>query len=117
MSEQDFQNRTKEIDEFLADPDVAAAVKEHRRAFEQADREYAMGLAELRHAFGLTQVELARKLGTAQANISKTEKRQDLLLSTLRSYLSAMGADEVKIVVRRGDREIEVAFDALTPES
>jgi hypothetical protein len=26
-----------------------------------------------------------------------------------------MGADDVKIIVRRGNREIEVAFDALTP--
>jgi transcriptional regulator len=70
---------------------------------------------ELRRAFGMTQVELAEKLGTVQANISKTEKRNDLLLSTLANYLSAMGADDVKIVVRRGDREIEVTFEALAP--
>ncbi|MGH9005620.1 MAG: transcriptional regulator, partial [Acidimicrobiia bacterium] len=56
----------------------------------------------------------AQRLGTVQANVSKTEKRQDLLLSTLAHYFAAMGADDVKIVVRRGDREIEVAFDALT---
>jgi len=117
MSEQGFKNRTKEIDELLADPDLAAAVKQHRVAFEQADREYAMGLAELRHAFNLTQVELAQRLGTVQANVSKTEQRHDMLLSTLANYFSAMGADDVKIVVRRGDREIEVAFDALSPKA
>jgi len=115
MSERGFKNRTKEIDELLADPELANAIKRHQAAFEQADREYAEGLAELRRAFGMTQVELAEKLGTVQANVSKTEKRHDLLLSTLANYLSAMGADDVKIVVRRGDREIEVAFDALAP--
>ena len=115
MSDRGFKNRTKEVDEFLADPELATAVKTHRAAFEQADREYAAGLAELRRAFGMTQVALAEKLGTVQANVSKTENRHDLLLSTLASYLSAMGADDVKIVVRRGDREIEVAFDALAP--
>lgn len=115
MNERTFKNRTKEIDELLNDPEFAAAIKEHRKAFEQADREYAMGLADVRHAFGLTQAELAEKLSTVQANISKTENRQDLLLSTLANYFAAMGADDVKIIVRRGDREIEVAFDALTP--
>lgn len=115
MSERGFKNRTKDIDELLADPDLAAAVARHREAFTQADREYAMGLAELRHAFGMTQVELAEKLGTVQANVSKTEQRRDLLLSTLANYFSAMGADDVKIVVRRGNREIEVAFEALSP--
>ena len=39
-----------------------------------------------------------------------------MLLSTLANYFSAMGADDVKIVVRRGEREIEVAFDALSPK-
>jgi len=64
----------------------------------------------------LTQVELAQRLGTVQANVSKTEQRHDMLLSTLANYFSAMGADDVKIVVRRGEREIEVAFDALSPK-
>ena len=115
MSDRGFKNRTKEIDELLADPELATAIKKHRSSFEEADREYTAGLAELRRAFGMTQVELAEKLGTVQANVSKTENRHDLLLSTLASYLSAMGADDVKIVVRWGDREIEVAFDAVAP--
>jgi DNA-binding XRE family transcriptional regulator len=115
MSDRGFKNRTQEIDAILADPELASAIEKHRSAFEQADREYADGLAELRRAFGMTQMELAKKLGTVQANVSKTENRNDLLLSTLANYLAAMGADDVKIVVRRGGREIEVAFDALAP--
>lgn len=39
---------------------------------------------------------LAEKLSTVQANISKTESRQDLLLSTLANYFATMGADDVK---------------------
>lgn len=42
MSERTFKNRTKEIDQLLNDPEFAAAIKEHRKAFEQADREYAI---------------------------------------------------------------------------
>lgn len=45
MSKRTFKNRTEEIDQLLNDPEFAAAIKEHRKAFEQADREYATGLA------------------------------------------------------------------------
>ncbi len=50
-----------------------------------------MTLSELRKAHKLTQQRLAERLGIRQDQISKLEQRSDLLLSTLRSYIEAMG--------------------------
>lgn len=50
-----------------------------------------MTLLELRHARKLTQVKLAKTLGVTQDSVSRLEKRSDLLLSTLRKTIEAMG--------------------------
>ncbi len=50
-----------------------------------------MTLQELRKAHRLTQESLASALNIGQDQISRLEKRSDLLLSTLRSYIEAMG--------------------------
>jgi hypothetical protein len=50
-----------------------------------------MTLGELRKAHKLTQQRLAESLGVGQDQICKLEQRSDLLLSTLRSYIEAMG--------------------------
>lgn len=52
-----------------------------------------MTLRELRKARKLTQVRLARKLGVTQDSVSRLEKRSDLLLSTLRKTIEAMGGN------------------------
>ena len=48
-------------------------------------------LSELRRARALTQKSLARKLGIGQESVSKLESRSDLMLSTLRNYVEALG--------------------------
>jgi len=48
-------------------------------------------LCDLRHALALTQVKMAEELGIGQDGISRLEKRSDLLISTLRGYVEAMG--------------------------
>jgi len=50
-----------------------------------------LSLQELRKAMRLTQVELADRLGVRQDTISRLEQRADMLLSTLQSYVEAMG--------------------------
>ena len=50
-----------------------------------------MTLRELRRARKLTQVRVARTLGVTQDSVSRLEKRSDLLLSTLRKTVEAMG--------------------------
>ena len=50
-----------------------------------------MTLRELRNALKLTQVHMANKLGVTQDGVSRLEKRNDLLVSTLRKTVRAMG--------------------------
>lgn len=49
-------------------------------------------LAELRRRAGLTQQQVAARLGIAQPDVSKLEARTDVRLSTLRSYVEGVGA-------------------------
>ena len=48
-------------------------------------------LSQLREARGVTQAELARAWETSQANVSRVEHEEDFYLSTLRSYVAALG--------------------------
>jgi transcriptional regulator with XRE-family HTH domain len=50
-----------------------------------------MSLQELRHAAKKTQKTVARTLNMGQDGVSRLEKRSDLLLSTLRNYVEAVG--------------------------
>jgi transcriptional regulator with XRE-family HTH domain len=59
-------------------------------------------LAAVRRAAGLTQTELAANLGVGQAQVSKIERQDDMLISTLASYLAALGV-EAEIVLEMDD--------------
>ncbi len=50
-----------------------------------------MTLRDLRRAHQLTQERIAESLGIGQDGVSRLEKRSDLLISTLRGYIEAMG--------------------------
>ena len=50
-----------------------------------------MSLAETRKLRGRSQAVVARALGIAQPNVSQIEKRPDTLVSTLASYVEALG--------------------------
>jgi transcriptional regulator with XRE-family HTH domain len=68
-------------------------------------------LAAIRRATGLTQIELARTLGVGQAQISKIERQNDMLISTLASYLAALGVD-VQILVEVGEQTVRYNLTA-----
>ena len=72
-----------------------------------------LDLAAIRRATGLTQVELAAILGVGQAQISKIERQGDMLISTLASYLTALGVD-AQIVVEVGERTVTYDLTART---
>ena len=63
-----------------------------------------MTLRELRQARKLTQVRMAKVLGITQDSVSRLEKRSDLLLSTLRKAVEAMGGT-LSLVAEFPDRE------------
>jgi DNA-binding XRE family transcriptional regulator len=57
----------------------------------EAGKRPSLGIAELRELFGITQTELAKRVGVEQAAISRVEGRDNLELNTLRSLVEAMG--------------------------
>jgi len=63
-----------------------------------------MTLQELRRARKLTQVRMAKTLGIGQDGVSKLEKRADLMISTLRKTVEAMGGS-LSLVAEFPDRE------------
>jgi hypothetical protein len=95
-------------------PELARAVAARRARLRQADREYAIGLATVRNAAQLTQAELATVLGVGQAAVAKMERRPDLLLSTLRSYINGAGG-HARLVVdfADGGRRVELDLDTI----
>ena len=62
-----------------------------------------MTLRELRKARKLTQVRMAKQLGITQDSVSRLEKRSDMLLSTLRKTVEAMGGS-LSLVAEFPDR-------------
>ena len=63
-----------------------------------------MSLRDLRQALTLTQERIAESLGIGQDGVSRLEKRSDLLLSTLRTYIEAMGG-QLSLIAEFPDRE------------
>ena len=74
-----------------------------------------LDLAAIRHAAGLTQTQLAANLGVGQAHVSKIERQADMLISTLASYLAALGVD-AKIVVEIGGQTVTYDLTARRGE-
>jgi predicted XRE-type DNA-binding protein len=68
-----------------------------------------MPLQHIRNARQMTQTRLAELLEMDQGNISKLEQRTDMYLSTLRSYVEAMGGElEIRAVFPDGDVKIDL---------
>lgn len=87
--------------EVRRDPARSARVDEYKRAIEDT-----LGLADLRDGRGQTQVRVAERLGTSQANVSRIERQRDLYVSTLSGYVEALG----------GHLEVKAVFDDHTVE-
>src|SRR5262249_54622250 len=58
---------------------------------ERASPPVAALLSRIREDRDVTQSQLARKLGVAQATISGIERRKDIQLSTLQRFIEALG--------------------------
>lgn len=73
-------------------------------------------LRELRAITGVTQAELAKRLGVQQASVSKLERRSDITLASLRRFVAALGA-QLEINVRTKNGEIVSLLDAAEPKA
>lgn len=81
-------------DKLRSTPEGRAAVEREGRI----TRDVLM-LAKLREARGVSQAELARAWEVAQTDVSPMEHGEDVYLSTLRRYVSALGGQlEIKAV-------------------
>jgi len=79
-----------------------------KKANEKAKKMLAeMPLQELRQARQMSQERLAEILDTKQANVSRIERRTDMYISTLRSYIEAMGG-ELDIIAKFPEGEVHV---------
>jgi len=60
----------------------------------------------------MTQVQLADVLSTTQGQISRVERQNDMLLSTLIAYLTALGVD-ASLVVSVGGKTISQSLTGV----
>lgn len=89
------------LDESIASLPAAERRRVEARAAELIAEE--MSLRDLRKAMKKTQTALARRLKVRQHGVSKIEQRTDMLLSTLRGYVHALGG-ELHLVAEFKDR-------------
>jgi transcriptional regulator with XRE-family HTH domain len=91
-------NFDRYLDDQLRDPDFAARFKDAGEAWD-----VAMQIAALRKEAGLSQRELAKRVGTSQQQISRLESPGygGHSLSMLRRVAQVMGAS-VRVQIERG---------------
>jgi len=64
----------------------------------------AVALRELRALLGLTQVDVAQRLGIGQAAVSRLEHRDDITLGSLQRYVEALGAGlDIRVLMPAGE--------------
>lgn len=71
--------------------EVMASLSREERERVEARTAELITLHEMRLAVQKTQTQVAQALGVGQDSISRMENRSDMLLSTLRRYVEAMG--------------------------
>jgi hypothetical protein len=66
-----------------------------------------MNLRALRELTGKTQTEMAELAEMTQGELSKTERREDHLLSTIRRYVTALGG-ELEVLAVFDDKKVRL---------
>lgn len=79
----------RNLNDFIATlpPEEQAAIDVRYQELKQE----VEGLRELRQIAGKAQADIASALNIKQPSVSKIEKQTDMYLSTLRSYVEAVG--------------------------
>lgn len=104
---------------------LASLPKPERATVEARAKELiaAYSLKQVRQAVAKTQKDVAAATGVGQENVSRLEQRDDMLISTLSSYITALGGSlrlvadmpsaPVEIVLKPG-RKLQVRSPAPT---
>lgn len=70
--------------------------KESQKYVQEKSKDFRLSyptLQDIRYELGLTQNDIADTLNISQKNVSSFEGRDDMKLSTLKSYLHALGGE------------------------
>lgn len=81
---------TVSLEEMLAEESVESKARIRLLAEEMRAE---LNLRELRRLRKLTQTRLSKKLKIGQEGVSRIERRQDMNVSTLRSYVEGIGGE------------------------
>jgi DNA-binding transcriptional regulator YiaG len=98
-SDEDWERNKNSFARHTAAASQSPLFEQTRR--EIADRQATLG--ELRRAFQLSQVTLAETLDMSQSELSRLERRADLLLSTLARFVAATGG-HLRLIADYPDR-------------
>jgi len=99
----------KSLKDFLAqNPVDRDRVEKHKQRMLAEVRAYR--LRELREQAGLTQAELAERIGVGQRQVSKIEHGdlENAKIGTIRNYLEAVGG-ELSLEYLMGDQRMQIA--------
>lgn len=100
------------LEEFIKDFTPQERAELAARTAELIEEE--LTLRDLRQAQHLTQERMAELMGVEQESISRLERRADLLLSTLGSYVAAMGG-KLRLVAEFPNRQpVAIALADIT---
>jgi DNA-directed RNA polymerase specialized sigma subunit len=97
VDEEDWEQSIPTVSEALPPPTGHEAL--------ERTNERKQTLKVLRSVRRFSQQALASMMGTSQGEISRIEKRKDMHISTLRSYIRAIGG-EVIILAKFSDEEV-----------
>lgn len=84
---------------------LAAPGATERVAVLEDELRLAAGLTALRERAGLSQRELAKRIGISQPRIAAIERSRNVTLDVLEQYVTAVGG-QLEITVRTGSRKL-----------
>lgn len=103
------------LDDFMQDFTPRERAKAAARTAELVEEE--LTLRDLRQARHLTQKRMAALMGVEQENVLRLERRADLLLSTLSSYVAAKGG-KLRLIAEFPNRHpVAIALADITGET
>lgn len=112
MARKNFKDLRAGLAETVGEDLLADAEQAERDRYELEE----LALGDVRRARALTQAQLAKALGVSQAQVSRIESQTDLYLSTLASYVEAMGGDLDLIATFPDGKTVELSIGDLRPD-
>lgn len=113
MPRNNFNDLRVDLADRVGEGRVAAAERAELELYELEQ----IALGDLRRARSLTQTQLASALGVTQAQVSRIEHQTDLFLSTLASYVEAMGGELDLIATFPDQASVSISIGELAANS